>query len=114
MRPEALVRYVPAHVAKRIARGLPAVAFSEEVPAAALFADISGFTSLSERLGKRGPEGVEELTRVLNTYFGRLITAVTAHGGDVVKFAGDALLAFWPVENDAAELDRAEIGRAHV
>jgi predicted ATPase/class 3 adenylate cyclase len=107
MRPEDLVRYVPAHVAKRIARGQSAVAFSEEVPAAALFADISGFTSLSERLGTRGPEGVEELTRVLNTYFGRLITAVTAHGGDVVKFAGDALLAFWPVENDAAELDRA-------
>jgi class 3 adenylate cyclase/tetratricopeptide (TPR) repeat protein len=91
----------------RIARGLPAVAFSEVMPAAALFADISGFTSLSERLAARGGDGVEELTRILNSYFGRLIAVVTGHGGDVVKFAGDALLAFWPVEDDKAALDRA-------
>jgi predicted ATPase/class 3 adenylate cyclase len=91
----------------RIARGKPAVAFSEVVPAAALFADISGFTSLSERLATRGGDGVEELTRILNAYFGRLISVVTSHGGDVVKFAGDALLAFWPVTDDEAALDRA-------
>ncbi|HVS31911.1 MAG TPA: adenylate/guanylate cyclase domain-containing protein [Thermoanaerobaculia bacterium] len=107
LRPEDLIRYVPAHVSSRIARGLPAVAFSEVMPAAALFADISGFTSLSERLAARGGDGVEELTRILNAYFGRLIAVVTGHGGDVVKFAGDALLAFWPVEDDQAALDRA-------
>jgi len=110
LRTEDLIRYVPAHVSMRIARGLPAVAFSEVMPAAALFADISGFTSLSERLAARGGDGVEELTRILNSYFGRLIAVVTGHGGDVVKFAGDALLAFWPVEDDQAALDRV----AHV
>ncbi|HVS31975.1 MAG TPA: adenylate/guanylate cyclase domain-containing protein [Thermoanaerobaculia bacterium] len=107
LQPQDLVRYVPRHVISRIARGQSAVAFGERMPAAALFADISGFTALSERLATRGGDGVEELTRILNTYFGRLIAAVTSHGGDVVKFAGDALLAFWPVENDGAALDTA-------
>lgn len=113
LRPEELIRYVPAHVVRRIARGEPAVAFSEVMPAAALFADISGFTSLSERLAARGGDGVEELTRILNAYFGRLIEVVTGHGGDVVKFAGDALLAFWPVSDDGAALDHAAQTAAH-
>ena len=64
---------------------------------AVLFADISGFTALSERLAAKGADGVEELTQILNAYFGRLIEVIVDHGGDVVKFAGDALLAFWPV-----------------
>jgi len=42
------------------------------------------------------------LTRALNAYFGKLLDVITAHGGDVVKFAGDALLAVWPVVADAA------------
>jgi predicted ATPase/class 3 adenylate cyclase len=113
LRPEDLIRYVPAHVSMRIARGLPAVAFSEVMPAAALFADISGFTALSERLAARGGDGVEELTSVLNSYFGRLISVVTAHGGDVVKFAGDALLAFWPVAENGEALTRVTQVAAH-
>jgi class 3 adenylate cyclase len=71
-----------------------ASAFAEAATAGVLFADISGFTALSERLAERGPEGVEELTPVLNGYFGQLIDLISAHGGDMVKFAGDALLAF--------------------
>jgi ABC-type oligopeptide transport system substrate-binding subunit/class 3 adenylate cyclase len=66
--------------------------------AAVLFADISGFTAMTERLAQRGPAGAEELTRLLNAYFGQLIDFVTDYGGDVVKFAGDALIALWPTE----------------
>jgi class 3 adenylate cyclase len=63
---------------------------SERFPAAVLFADISGFTALTEHLAQQGPAGAEILTRELNTYFGRLIDLITIHGGDVIKFAGDA------------------------
>jgi class 3 adenylate cyclase len=63
-----------------------------------LFADISGFTALTERLARTGPSGVEELTELLNGCFGRLVELVVDHGGDVVKFAGDALLALWPAD----------------
>jgi class 3 adenylate cyclase/tetratricopeptide (TPR) repeat protein len=55
-------------------------------------ADISGFTALSERLAGFGREGAEELTVLLNRCFGGMIEIVDAHGGDVLKFGGDALL----------------------
>ena len=70
----------------------------ERLAAAVLFADISGFTALTERLARTGPAGVEELTELLNDCFGRLVKLVVDHGGDVVKFAGDALLALWPAD----------------
>ncbi|MFL5586808.1 MAG: adenylate/guanylate cyclase domain-containing protein [Ktedonobacteraceae bacterium] len=69
----------------------------DHFPTAVLFADIAGFTALTERLAQHSPAGAEELISLLNRYFGQLIDIVTAHGGDVVKFAGDALLACWPV-----------------
>lgn len=70
-------------------------------PAAVLFADTSGFTAFTERLAAKGPAGAEELTAILNNHFGQLITLLREHGGDVVKFAGDALLAIWPCEQDS-------------
>ena len=36
-----------------------------------------------------------ELSRILNEYFAAQIALVTQHGGDVIKFAGDALMAIW-------------------
>jgi class 3 adenylate cyclase/tetratricopeptide (TPR) repeat protein len=96
---DTLTSYVPALVTRRLSVDpTPLTApLLERFPAVALFADVSGFTPLTERLSGRGPQGVEELTRLLNTYFGQLIDMITAHGGDIVKFAGDALLALWPV-----------------
>jgi class 3 adenylate cyclase/tetratricopeptide (TPR) repeat protein len=110
VRPEDLARFIPAFLAAKAAAdpAPPAAAGTEPAHAAVLFADISGFTALSERLAASGAEGVEDLTRALNAYFGKLIDVITAHGGDVVKFAGDALLAFWPV---AAEAELSRVAR---
>jgi hypothetical protein len=58
-----------------------------------------GFTPLAEKLAKLGSRGVEQLTTVLNEYFGQIINLIHNHGGDIVKFAGDALLAIWPSIN---------------
>lgn len=81
----------------------PEQAVQHDISAAVLFADISGFTALTERLARQGPEGVESLSAILNAYFGRLIDTIHAHGGDIIKFAGDALLAVW-VEDDDTDL----------
>ena len=67
--------------------------------AAVLFVDISGFTALTERLAQKGSIGVEELTTHLNAYFGQLIELIIAHQGDIINFAGDAMLAIWPAES---------------
>ena len=59
-------------------------------------ADISGFTKLSETLCHTGNEnGLDTLNETISDYFARMIDMIYAHGGDVMKFAGDALLAVW-------------------
>jgi class 3 adenylate cyclase/tetratricopeptide (TPR) repeat protein len=57
-----------------------------------VFADVSGFTPLTERLARRGKVGAEELTDVLNSVFGTLGQVTDAFDGDLLKFGGDALL----------------------
>jgi class 3 adenylate cyclase/tetratricopeptide (TPR) repeat protein len=54
--------------------------------------DISGFTSLAERLAARGRAGAEELIAVISGCFEGLIGIAERYGGDVLKFRGDALL----------------------
>ena len=100
---DAFVSYVPSRLIHRLSAGGVCAPFVERFPAAVLFADISGSVRLAERLAVRGAEGAEEFSRLLNAYLGVLIDEVAAHGGDVVKFAGDGLFALWPApENDLA------------
>ncbi|MCB8942374.1 MAG: tetratricopeptide repeat protein [Ardenticatenaceae bacterium] len=95
---DALAGYVPSLVARQVAADPTPLAQAKEdrFDTAVLFADISGFTPLTEDLVNSGPAGVENLSRILNDYFGQLVDTVTAYGGDIVKFAGDSLLALWP------------------
>ena len=99
---ELLASYVPKLIQNRvIANPAPIESpVAEELQAAILFADISGFTLLTERMAEKGPTGVETLARILNEYFGQLIDIIHDYGGDVVKFAGDAVIAVWPVVPD--------------
>lgn len=57
------------------------------VEVTALFADLRGFTTFSER---SGPEAVVEM---LNRYFGAAVPEILDHGGTVIQFVGDAMLA---------------------
>ena len=95
---DALASYVPSRILERLIAGGGCTPFTERFPAALLFADISDSTRLAERLAAQGPAGAEEFSRLLNAYLGAVIDVVTAHGGDVVKFAGDGLFALWPAE----------------
>ncbi len=99
---EQVASYVPARVARQIAAApdQPEGPRADRFAGAVLLADISGFTALAESLAHRGEVGVEDLTRYLNVYFGRLIDLIVDHGGDIVKFAGDALLAVWPADGE--------------
>ena len=62
---------------------------AREFDAALLFVDISGFTNLCTRLD------IDALQHHINSYFGVLIDVVTSYGGDVLRFAGDALYCAW-------------------
>jgi class 3 adenylate cyclase len=62
-----------------------------------LFADVSGFTALTEALSVKGPEGAEQLAKHLNSYFEQLVRLIAAQGGDVFKFAGSFVLVLCAV-----------------
>ncbi len=69
------------------------------------FADISGFSRLSEQLAERGPAGTEELSELINGSFESIVDAATDHGGDVLKIMGDAVLVWY--EGDGHEIRAA-------
>ena len=61
----------------------------------ALFVDIADSTSIVNRFGELGSEGVETLHGMLNRCFGTVFEIVESYGGDVVGIYGDAILAVW-------------------
>ncbi|MFM8321762.1 MAG: adenylate/guanylate cyclase domain-containing protein, partial [Chloroflexota bacterium] len=73
-----------------------------------LFSDVSGFTALSEKLAALGPEGAELLTTRMNEYFVVMLDILAESDGILLKFAGDALLAFF-----AAREGEEPAGAAH-
>ncbi len=75
------------------------------VEATILFADIRGFTSLSEKLMP------EKVVQLLNLYFERVSEDIASEGGLVNKFVGDGILAIFgapiPLENSSLAAVRA-------
>lgn len=59
-----------------------------------MLADLVGFSPMTERLAAR-PDGAERIRDVLDASLGSLVETVLDHGGDVLKFAGDAVVCFW-------------------
>lgn len=60
-----------------------------------LFADLSGFTAMSEKLAVLGRLGAEKLAEIINDCFNSLLGIVFACDGDIIKFGGDAFLAYF-------------------
>lgn len=56
-----------------------------------LFADLSGFTAMTERLAAIGRRGAEEVSSIISDTFAALLVPVYEAGGSLVKFGGDAL-----------------------
>ena len=65
-----------------------------------LFADISGFTNISETCAKMGSRGCEELAFCMNRYMEGLVKGLSRYGGDIIKFIGDAMIVLWPSGQD--------------
>ena len=102
---DALSKFISDGLLARIADNKTKLQCEEDYfNSAILFADISGFTSLTEDLvAKYGSEqavGAEHLTLLISEYFDNLIEVAESYGGDVVKFAGDAVLILFPVEDN--------------
>jgi class 3 adenylate cyclase/tetratricopeptide (TPR) repeat protein len=74
------------------------------------FVDISGFTSMTERLAKRGKVGAEEVSDILDAKFGELLALSDAEGADLIKWGGDAVLLLLRGPDHAVRACRAAAG----
>lgn len=89
--------YVGNRAGERILAGQIRRGHTETMHAAIWLSDLRGFTALSDRLPS------ETVVDVLNRYFDCQVHAIRTHGGEVLKFMGDGLLAVFPIAPDAGD-----------
>ena len=78
----------PKVLAGQIRRGT-----GEEITAVLWSSDLRGFTERSDRLPGT------QMIALLNALFDAQATAIATHGGEILKFIGDGLLAIFPIEH---------------
>jgi adenylate cyclase len=83
--------YVGNRAGERILGGQIRRGHTETMHAAIWLSDLRGFTALSDRLP------AETVVDILNVYFDCQVPAIRSHGGEVLKFMGDGLLAVFPI-----------------
>jgi adenylate cyclase len=97
----AFRKYIPADLVKILVReGVEPRPGGSIRNLTVVFTDIAGFTGLSERLG-------DQIIPLLSNYLDIVSREVSAHGGTIDKFIGDAVMAFWgaPATNVDHALD---------
>jgi class 3 adenylate cyclase/predicted ATPase len=81
----------------------------------AMFADLSGFTQLTERLARHGKIGAEEMSDALDATFTELLRVADGQGADLVKWGGDAVvLLFEGPDHEARACTAAHNMRARL
>lgn len=104
---DPLLAYIPPDRRNAIATGqeLPS-----QMDGTALWADLSGFTSLTEALvAKHGArQGVEELASRLNQIYTAIIEPVESHGGSVIDFSGDAINCWFDADDSTRAIAAAQ------
>ncbi|HVF64872.1 MAG TPA: adenylate/guanylate cyclase domain-containing protein [Casimicrobiaceae bacterium] len=83
--------YVGPRAGARVLKGETRRGQGERIDAVIWVSDLREYTRLSDRL----PE--DDVIRLLNAYFDRIVNAILMHGGEVLKFIGDGLLAVFPI-----------------
>ncbi len=95
----AFRKYIPSDLVKMlVSQGVEPRPGGAMRQLTVLFADIAGFTGLSERLG-------DQIIPLLSKYLDIMSREVSGHGGTIDKFIGDAVMAFWGAP--AANADHA-------
>src|SRR5882757_597236 len=98
--------YTGKRTAQRILAGRIRRGQIESLEAALMICDLRGFTEMSNRLPSA------RVLELLGGYFDRVGPAITEAGGEIVKFMGDAVLAFFQ-RDDASAACEAAFQAAH-
>ena len=94
---DLLDAYVGAEPGRRILSGQVRQGTAQQLSAAVVIADLRGFTAVADRTP------AERLVAGLNEHLGAVVEAVEQHGGQVLKFLGDGLMAVFSLENRPGE-----------
>ena len=94
---DLLDAYVGAEPGRRILGGQIRQGTAQQLSAAIVIADLRGFTAVADRTP------AERLVAGLNEHLGAVVEAVEQHGGQVLKFLGDGLMAVFSLEMRPAE-----------
>lgn len=93
-----LETYVGPHASEQILAGATTRGSGVTVGAAILICDLRNFTKLSDLWPR------DDVIDLLNAYFDAMSEPIERHGGEILKFMGDGLLAIFPLSNaNAAE-----------
>ncbi|MEA2915404.1 MAG: adenylate cyclase, partial [Bradyrhizobium sp.] len=92
--------YVGNRAGERILGGRIRRGHTETMHAAIWLSDLRGFTALSDRLP------AETVVEILNQYFDCQVAAIRTHGGEVLKFMGDGLLAVFPIDEYVGDVQQ--------
>ncbi|MBK3665453.1 adenylate/guanylate cyclase domain-containing protein [Bradyrhizobium diazoefficiens] len=98
-----LETYVGAHAGELILAGATRRGTGTTVRAAIMICDLRDFTKISDNWPR------DDVIDLLNDYFDAMSDPITRHGGEILKFIGDGLLAIFPLHepNACANLLRA-------
>ena len=103
-----LASFVPQQLVDRLASHPEAAIEPQEVEVTVLFSDIRGFSTIAERLEAR------DVAAVVGRHLSAMAEVVTAHGGTIDKFQGDAVMAVFgapePLVDHAERALRCAIG----
>jgi len=75
--------------------------FHGEFAAVGMFLDLSGFSTMTDALMQHGQHGAEVLAGLMHEVFDPLVGSIFEYGGKIVGFAGDGIMALYPIELDA-------------
>lgn len=92
--------YVGNSAGERILAGQIRRGHTEAMQAAIWLSDLRGFTALSDRLP------AETVVEILNRYFDCQVAPIKSHGGEILKYMGDGLLAVFPVDAHAGGVEQ--------
>jgi adenylate cyclase len=86
-----LTTYIGKNAGERVLAGHIRRGDTEAIHAVIWLSDMRGFTALADTLPP------QDLVDLLNRYFDCQVPAIDAHGGEVLKYMGDGLLAIFPI-----------------
>ncbi|MGY3453506.1 adenylate/guanylate cyclase domain-containing protein [Bradyrhizobium sp. USDA 4353] len=91
-----LETYVGPHAGEMVLAGATRRGSGETVRAAIMICDLRDFTKISDNWPR------DDVIDLLNGYFDAMVEPITQHGGEILKFIGDGLLAIFPLSQPGA------------